>query len=112
MLDLTGRTSFCDYFLIMSGNNPRHVRAIASHMVDHLKTEHGLRPLGVEGVETGKWALLDHGDVLAHVFEQKARQYYDLEGLWMDARRVPLSELGVSAPSEATSDQEYAAQLP
>lgn len=111
VLDLGGKTSFCDYFVLCSGNSPRHVRAIATHMREHLRKERGLKPLGYEGLETGKWALLDYDDVLVHVFEEKARVYYDLEGLWMDAGRVSLESLGLAAPAPP-SDAEYAAQLP
>lgn len=112
VLDLTGRTSFCDYFIIASGNNPRHVRAVASNVIDQMKKADGKKPLGAEGLEAGRWALLDYGDVLLHVFEDRIRDYYDLEGLWLDARKVPLSELGVTQPEGPKSDGEHAAQLP
>ena len=95
VLDLTGKTSFCDAFIVCSANNPRHVRAIANHIVGLARREHAQRPLGVEGVENGRWALIDFGDVLVHVFEASVRKYYNLEGLWLDARRVSPEELGV-----------------
>lgn len=113
MLDLTGKTSFCDYFVLCNGNNPRHVRAIANHLLEHLRDEHGIRPLGAEGLEAGRWALLDYDDVLVHVFEQPARRYYDLEGLWLDARRMTLDELGITAPAPAVeTDEAWAQNLP
>ena len=112
VLDLTGRTSFCDYFVICSGNNPRHVRAVASNLIDQMKKANGKKPLGAEGLEAGRWALLDYGDVLVHIFEDRIRDYYDLEGLWMDARKIPLSELGVAQPDAPKSDGELTAQLP
>lgn len=95
VLDLAGKTSYCDAFLVCGAHNPRHVRAIANHLVNILRRDHAVRPLGVEGVENGRWALLDFGDVLVHIFEEPIRKYYNLEGLWVDARRVPLDELGV-----------------
>lgn len=112
VLDLSGKTSFCDYFVICSGNSARHVRAIATNIREQMRKTHGLRPLGSEGFETGTWALLDYGDVLIHIFEEKARTYYNLEGLWMDAGRVPLESLGVAAPPAPTSDEDFVAQLP
>lgn len=96
MLDLTGRTSFCDAFIVCSANNPRHVRAIANHALHTLRHDHGVNPLGVEGVENGRWALLDFGDVLVHIFEAPVRKYYNLEGLWMDAHHITPEELGVT----------------
>lgn len=98
VLDLTGKTSYCDAFVLCSANNPRHVRAIANHLVHTLRRDHDLRPLGVEGVENGRWALLDLGDVIVHIFEEPSRKYYNLEGLWQDARRIPFEELGVVEP--------------
>ncbi len=112
VLDLSGKTSFCDYFLLCSGNSTRHVRAIATHIREHMRKEHKLRPLGSEGLEIGKWALLDYDDVLIHIFEEKVRHYYDLEGLWMDAGRVSLDALGVQLPDAPKSDAEFMAQLP
>lgn len=112
VLDLNGRTSFCDYFVVMSGNNQRHVRAIATYLVEHMRREHGTKPLGTEGLEAGRWALLDYDDVLVHIFEAKSRTYYDLEGLWLDAGRVSLASLGVALPEAAPADRDFAAQLP
>ncbi|MCA9571764.1 MAG: RsfS/YbeB/iojap family protein, partial [Myxococcales bacterium] len=57
-----------------------------------LKHDLGLLPVGVEGLETGKWVLLDFGDVVLHVFHEGARAFYDLEGLWGDAERLPVPE--------------------
>lgn len=98
VLDLSGKTSFCDWFVLCSGNNPRHVRAMASAVLEKLRTEHQVRPLGAEGLEAGRWALLDYDDVLVHIFEGPLRRYYNLEGLWLDAARLDLSALGVEVP--------------
>jgi len=52
--------------------------------------EHGTRPLHVEGEVVAQWILIDYGDLVVHVFEQSAREYYDLERLWRDAERLPI----------------------
>ena len=97
VLDLAGRVSYCDYFVLASGNNPRHASAIGKGVLETMKLKHGVRPLGDEGLASGKWVLLDYGDVIMHIFTEPMRGYYDLDGLWMDVTRVPLASLGVQA---------------
>ncbi len=53
-----------------------------------------MHPLGVEGYDTGQWILLDYNDVIVHVLQEQARDYYDLDGLWIDAERLPVEESG------------------
>lgn len=89
VLDLREIASFTDYFIISSGTNVRQVQAIADEVVEQLK-KHGTRAARVEGYKTAEWVLVDYGDFIIHVFEDKARQFYDLERLWRDAVRVPL----------------------
>ena len=89
VLDLKLVASFTDYFLITSGTNTRQVQAISDEVVEQLKKQ-GTRALRVEGYNTAEWVLVDYGDFIVHVFEDKARHFYDLERLWRDARRVPL----------------------
>jgi len=89
VLDLKKLTSFTDYFIISSGSSDRQVRAIADAIRSGIKEE-GRSPLSDEGVEGGRWALLDYGDVVTHVFYQEEREYYQLESLWHDAPRVQI----------------------
>jgi ribosome-associated protein len=89
VLDLREIASFTDYFLITSGTNVRQVQAIADEVVEQLKKQ-GTKALRVEGYNTAEWVLVDYGDFIVHVFEDKARRFYDLERLWRDAVRVPL----------------------
>ena len=91
VLDLREVASFTDYFLITSGTNVRQVQAIADEVVEQLKKQ-GTRPARIEGYNTAEWVLVDYGDFILHVFEDKARRFYDLERLWRDAKRVPLPE--------------------
>lgn len=80
-----------DYFVICTGRNDRHVRTIAEEVEAQLKTA-GLRPIGVEGADEGKWVLIDFVDVVVHVFQQAERDFYRLEKLWSDAPRLTLPE--------------------
>jgi len=104
VLDLRNVASFTDYFLIASGTNPRQVQAIADEVVERLK-QAGTRPERVEGYKTAEWVLLDYGDFIVHVFDDKARRFYDLERLWRDAARVELPPgLGGAQQSSLTQD--------
>ena len=89
VLDLRPVGGFTDYFLITSGTNQRQVQAIADEVEARLKRE-GTRPARIEGYKTAEWVLLDYGDFIVHVFEDKARRFYDLERLWRDAASVEL----------------------
>ncbi len=89
MLDLREIATFTDYFLITSGANQRQVQAIADAVVDTLKKS-GTPATRVEGYRTAEWILVDYGDFIVHVFEDKARKFYDLERLWRESKRVEL----------------------
>ena len=83
--------TYTDYILILTATSDRHARALADHLQRSMR-ERKVRPLGVEGVETGQWILLDFGDVIVHVLHEQARDYYDLDGLWIDAKRLPVPQ--------------------
>ena len=89
ILDVRGLTSYADYFVVASGTSDRQVSAIADAIEEQMKKA-GHRTIGVEGYTRGHWVLLDFGDVVAHVFYEEARAFYDIEGLWADARRIPM----------------------
>jgi ribosome-associated protein len=89
-LKLDGLTSIADYFLIVSGRTGRHVSAIAEAVSLRAK-ERRLHELSAEGFREGRWALLDYGDVIVHVFHTPVREFYDLEDLWADAPRAAFS---------------------
>ena len=91
VLDLQGLTSFADTFIICSGRSHRQVSAIAELVEKDLKAQ-GIKPLGIEGLREGHWVLMDYGDVVIHVFYEPIRTFYDLEGLWSDARRIEVAE--------------------
>jgi ribosome-associated protein len=89
ILDLTQVSSLADYFVIASAMTDRQVRAIAEHLETSLAKE-GYRLLSLEGKTESRWVVLDFGDVIAHVFMDALRDYYDLEALWQDAKRVDI----------------------
>ena len=90
VLDLRDIASFTDFFLITTGTNRRQVQAISDEVVEQLKHA-GTRAARVEGYQTAEWILIDYGDFIVHVFDEKARRFYDLERLWREARRVDVS---------------------
>ncbi len=89
VLDLTGITSFTDYFVVCTGGNNRQIQAISDEIGLQLK-ERGEFPLSVEGFNQAEWVLLDYGDFLIHVFSPHARTYYDLERLWRNAKTLDI----------------------
>lgn len=91
-LDLRAIASFTEFFIIATGANQRQVQAIADGIVEQLKKQHATRPVRVEGYSSAEWLLLDYGDFIVHVFNKEAREFYDLERLWRDARKVALPE--------------------
>ena len=88
-LDVRELTSIADAFIICSGRSNRQVSAIAEHIERQLRG-HKIKPLSVEGTAEGHWVLMDYGHVIIHVFFDPVREFYDLEGLWSDARRIPI----------------------
>jgi ribosome-associated protein len=91
VLDVHGLASFADTFIVCSGRSHRQVTAIAEFVQKDLKAK-GIKPLGIEGLREGHWVLMDYGDVLIHVFYEPVRIFYDLEGLWSDAKRVEVGD--------------------
>jgi len=89
VLDLRDIASFTDYFVIVSGANERQVQAISDGIYETLKKS-GHAAARVEGYKTAEWILLDYGDFVVHVFDQKGRKFYDLERLWRESKRVEL----------------------
>lgn len=89
-LDIAKTSSFADYFLLATAQNPRQVAAIAEAVETALR-EHGLRPRHVEGYSRAEWVLLDYGDFVVHVFTARNRAFYDLERLWGEAARTEIA---------------------
>ena len=89
VIDVAGRVDYADFLVLMSGRSDRHVTALASAIEEALRAKNK-RALAVEGLPHANWVLMDFGDVVVHVFQDDARSAYDIDALWMDARRVPV----------------------
>ncbi len=101
-LDVSTLTSFADAFVLLVGRSDRQVRSIAEEVTRMLK-QTGDPPLGVEGLDEGRWVLIDGNDVICHVFSPEARAQYDLERLGHDAPPVELDLPEEAVSSEASS---------
>jgi ribosome-associated protein len=93
LLNLTHISDATDYFVIASGSSDTHVRAIAEHVLEELRKE-GVRAHHVEGLQQGRWVLLDYVDFVVHVFHPVLREFYQLERLWSDAKTVAIEQEG------------------
>jgi ribosome-associated protein len=89
-LDLRSSADFTDFFLVLSGQNQRHLVAIADAVVDTLRAL-GRRPAHVEGYPRQEWILLDYSSFVVHVMTPRSRSFYDLERLWGGAKRVEVA---------------------
>ena len=95
VLDVRKISDFTDYMVIATGTSNRHVQSTADKVVDVLRM-HGVRSVGIEGGKIGDWVLIDFGDVIVHVMREETRDFYNLEKLWSDAKRV---EAGTGKPA-------------
>jgi len=92
ILHISELSSLTDYLVIATGTSDRHVQAIAEAVRIELKQQHDTVPLAIEGVNEGRWALIDYGDVMVHIFQEDVRTFYDLEGLWIEAPEIEVAE--------------------
>lgn len=91
-LDITEIATFARYFLICSGDSSRQIQAIADEVEMKLK-ENGIRANHIEGYTHAEWVLLDYMDMVVHIFSRRAREYYDLERLWRDGKRLDVTRI-------------------
>jgi len=98
ILDVRKISSLTDFLVIASGSSDRQVSAAADSVHLGLKKEHDTQPIGIEGLNEGRWVLIDYGDVMVHVFHEPVRLFYDLDGLWCDAEEIPVNDqaLGIT----------------
>lgn len=96
-IDVSERFGYADSFLIVSGEVERNVQAISDAIEDTLN-EQGVKTIRREGRESGRWVLLDFGDLIVHVFHQEEREFYDLERLWKDSPEIEIDLKEASLP--------------
>ncbi|MGH1362680.1 MAG: ribosome silencing factor [Calditrichia bacterium] len=101
ILDLQTLSDVADYFVIASGESDVHVRTIATHVEKELRNE-GIRAWHREGMTKLSWVLLDYIEVVLHIFKPGTRDFYDLERLWADAKRIEVKD---EAPANKISDE-------
>ena len=87
IIDVSEKTTLCDYFVIASGHSTTQVKALCDNLEEKL-SEEGLEPRRTEGTREGRWGVIDYGDVVVHVFNEESRLYYYLERLWDSGRNV------------------------
>jgi ribosome-associated protein len=91
VLELIGLTDIADYFVLATGTSERHVRTIAEAVEVGLK-EAGVKPFSLEGHDEGRWVIIDYQNVIAHIFIESLRELYDLESLWIEAKKYTLKK--------------------
>ena len=82
------KTDLCDYFVIASGSNAPQIRAMGERVEEIVEKELGIVPTRTEGVRDGRWAVVDYGDVIVHIFNDETRLFYHLERLWTDGGNI------------------------
>jgi ribosome-associated protein len=92
ILDVHSISDFADYFVVVSGRSDRQVQGITNRVIEVL-CRSGVKPLSVEGYEDGQWVLVDCGDIVVHIFYEPVRALYDIESLWMRAKRLPTQDV-------------------
>ncbi|MCM8819140.1 MAG: ribosome silencing factor [Candidatus Omnitrophica bacterium] len=86
ILDLNGLTWITDYFIITSGTSLIQTKAIAENIIENMEEN----PISVEGIEDGRWILIDYEEIIVHIFLEETRNYYKLEKLWADAKEIKI----------------------
>jgi len=99
IIDVSAKVDYADFLVLMTGQSDRNVAAIARE-VDAELTKAGFPAMSIEGLTEGSWVLIDFVDVVVHVFQRDVRSLYDLDGLWMDAERLPVA----GAPPDSFDD--------
>ena len=92
VLELEDLTTLTDYFVVGTGASRVQTQAMADNIADELKKE-GIRPNRIEGLNEGRWVLMDYGQVIIHIFQEDERGFYGLERLWADAPALPFEEV-------------------
>ena len=103
VLDLKETSPATDYFVIATGTSDRQMRSVSDEISDHAR-HHGFPRFGRAGYDQARWILLDFFDVVVHLFDREYRDFYDLDNLWADAKRLEVREVRVQGPG--IGDQE------
>lgn len=88
VVDLEGLSIVADCFVIVSGRSTTQVKALANNLEEELSKNYGIEPIRSEGKRDGRWAVVDYGSVVVHVFHEETRRLYSLEQLWSNGQNV------------------------
>ncbi len=88
VLNVREKTDLCDYFVIASGSNAPQIKALGERVEELVERDLGVLPTRTEGVRDGRWAVVDYGDVIVHIFNDETRLFYHLERLWTDGENL------------------------
>lgn len=100
VLDLREVTPVFDFFVIATGSSRRQLHAMSEEIDHKLEDDLGDKRMGIEGYSESRWILLDYGTVVIHLFDDETREYYDIENLWTQAKRIDLTGLIETTPTE------------
>ena len=100
------KTDLCDYFVIASGSNAPQIRAMGERVEELVERDLGIVPSRTEGVRDGRWAVVDYGDVIVHIFNDETRLFYHLERLWMNGGNLEKFDEDAGELRAAASDNE------
>jgi ribosome-associated protein len=90
ILDLRGISTFTEYFVICSATSEPQLKALSNSIREQISEKYNRKPISEDGYPASQWIILDYGDVIVHLFQGEKRDFYALESLWSDAKRVPL----------------------
>lgn len=110
LLDLRGISPVTDFFVICTATSNPQLRAVRDEIVERLRDDHGLKPLGGDGNYESQWLIVNYPNVLVHVLSPEKREFYRLEELWGDAPRLPLVEEAEAPAASAKAGKAAAAR--
>lgn len=110
LLDLRGISPVTDFFVICTATSNPQLRAVRDEIVERLRDDHGLKPLGGDGNYESQWLIVNYPNVLVHVLSPEKREFYRLEELWGDAPRLPLEDEAEAPAAAATAGKAAAAR--
>ncbi len=88
IINVQDKTCLCDYFVIASGTSSTQIKAMGERVEESISQELSIDPTRTEGVRDGRWAVIDYGDVIVHIFNDETRLFYHLERLWSDGKNL------------------------
>ncbi len=111
VLDMSSQTALFDYFVIVTGHSRRQLHAISEEIDHKLEDDLNDKRMSIDGYDQSRWIVLDYSTVVIHIFDSETRDYYSLESLWADARKVDLTECLGDFPDSFKTDARVAATL-